>query len=63
MKTEEKAKVVAADWGTGRIQYLAALAILTTLYEEKQECRISAWQNGCIEIFFIIHAVHNHING
>ena len=28
IKTEEKAKVVAAVWGTGFIQFLAALAIM-----------------------------------
>ena len=49
-KTEEKAKVVAAVWGTEMMQFLAALAILHQDALKKGINRITAtWWNGCFE--------------
>ena len=48
MKTEEKAKVVAAVWGTEMIQFLAALAIFHQDDLKKRMNRIKAtWRNRC----------------
>ena len=55
IKTEEKAKVVAAVWGKEMIQFLAALAILHQDGLKKKINRITATQrNGCFKKCMII---------
>ena len=55
MKTEEKAKVVAAVCGKELIQFLAALAIFHQDGLKKRMNRIMAtWRNGCLEKWIII---------
>ena len=50
LNTEEKAKVVAAAWGTALILLLAALAILHQDDLKKRMNRIMAtWRNRCFE--------------
>ena len=50
LNTEEKAKVVAAAWGTALILLLAALAILHQDDLKKRMNRIMATgRNGCLE--------------
>ena len=47
MNTEEKAKVVAADWRTELIQFFAPLAIFHQDYVKKRMNKITAtWRNG-----------------
>ena len=50
INTEEKAKVVAADYGTELIKFLAALAILHQDDLNKRMNRITATcKNGCFD--------------
>ena len=50
IKTEEKAKVVAAVWRTELIRFLAALDICHQDDFEKRINRIkTTWRNGCFE--------------
>ena len=50
INTEEKAKVVAAVWGTVFIQFLAALSLLPRDDLKKMMNRLTAaWRNGCLE--------------
>ena len=61
--TEEKAKVVAAAYGTEMIKFLAALAILHLADLKKRRNRISAtWGKGCFEQMndYPVHTTPNH---
>ena len=50
IKTEEKAKVVAAAWETELIQFFATLDSLHQDDLKKRMNRITAtWRNGCFE--------------
>ena len=63
LNTEEKAKVVAAAWGTALILLLAPLAILHQDDLKKRMNRIMAiWQNGCFEKMdgHLVHTTQNH---
>ena len=57
IKTEEKAKVVAAVWVAEFIQFLAALTTVFSMILKKRMNRIkAAWRNGG----FDDHLVHTH---
>ena len=59
INTEEKAKVVAADYGTELIKFLAALAILHQDDLNKRMNRITATcKNGCFDKMDDSH--HHH---
>ena len=50
IKTEEKAKVVAAVWGTELIQFLAALAISRKdVLKKRMNRKKATWWNECFE--------------
>ena len=49
---EEKAKVVAAAWGTELTQFLAALAILhQDDLKKRMNRRMDTWRNGCFMLW------------
>ena len=55
IKTEEKAKVDAAVWGTKFIQFLTALVIFNQDDLNKRLNRLTGtWRNGCFEKWMII---------
>ena len=59
IKTEVKAKVVAAAWGAELIQFLAALAVLHQDDLKKRINKIkAAWRNGCLKTWMIIKPSH-----
>ena len=62
-QTEEKAKVVAAVWGTRFIQFHAAL-LAPGWFEEKdeQKNRTDDWQNGCFRKIdgHLVYTTPNH---
>ena len=63
IKTEEKAKVVGAVWGTELIQFLAALQIQHWDGLKKSMNRIEAtWWNGCFDKWndHQVHTIPNH---
>ena len=61
--TEEKAKVVAAVWGTEFIQFLAALAVLHQDDKKKRmKCTRIKWKKGWIHRILQIVLVSNSID-
>ena len=60
INTEERAKVVAAVWGTGFIQFLAALAVFSrTILKNRMNSSFASNHFGAIHLILQIVAVHH----